>query len=319
MNWYCQLTNYLLDEDKIDPGDRSYHDLLQELEGRIVSLYKALLKFQMKSACSYQKNQAWVFLKNTINLDDWAGELQAAKDAETALDHDTKAYLDVSSNRALTGLVKQGQESQRILGDFHQTVKDYFLAQQKTERSDKEAQWLQDIYVVDPDAVREDIARRNDELLPAAYKWILDTPEYQGFTDWSDPDASRVLWVNGPTGTGKSMLMVGILNELSEQESSLAPGLSYFFFESGEDHQTRPIDALRSLVWMLLIQQPHLFPHILESCRNAKPGHFDNPRMFWGLAKAIQNMLSDKSLGRVYLGLDALDECDDGGPGIRDI
>lgn len=117
-----------------------------------------------------------MFLKNTINLDDWAGELQAAKDAEAALDHDTKAYLDVSSNRALTGLVKQGQESQKILGDFHQTVKDYFLAQQKTERSDKEAQWLQDIYVVDPDAVREDIARRNDELLPAAYKWILDTP-----------------------------------------------------------------------------------------------------------------------------------------------
>lgn len=30
-------------------------------------------------------------------------------------------------------------------------------------------------------------------------------------------------------------------------------------------------------------------------------------------------MLSDKSLGRVYLALDALDECDDGGPGIRDI
>lgn len=30
-------------------------------------------------------------------------------------------------------------------------------------------------------------------------------------------------------------------------------------------------------------------------------------------------MLADKSLGRVYLALDALDECDDGGPGIRDI
>lgn len=319
MNWYCQLTNYLLDEDKIDPRGRSHRDLLQELEGRIVTLYKALLTFQMKSACSYQKNQAWVFLKNTINWDNWDGELQAAKDAELALDKDTKSYLDVNSNRALTGLVQQGQESQRILGDFHQTVKDYFLAQQRTERSKQETDVLQDIYVIDPDAVKEDIARRNDELLPAAYKWILNTSEYQGFTDWSDPDAARVLWVNGPTGTGKSMLMIGILNELAEQSSSLAPGLSYFFFESGEPHQTRPMDALRSLVWMLLIQQPNLFPHIFDSCRNAKPGHFDNPRMFWGLAKAFQNMLADKSLGRVYLALDALDECDDGGPGIRDI
>ena len=115
------------------------------------------------------------------------------------------------------------------------------------------------------------------------------------------------------------MLVIGILTEFSEQSSGLAPSLSYFFFESGQDRQTRPIDAIRSLIWMLLIQQPQLFPHVRSICRGTGPGHFDNPNAFWGLVKVFENMLADKNLGRTYLALDGLDECDDGGRGIRDI
>jgi len=73
MDWYCELVYHLLDGDKFDDRNHPYEGVINELENRIVALYKALLQFQMKSACSYQKNQAMGFLRNTINLNDWEG------------------------------------------------------------------------------------------------------------------------------------------------------------------------------------------------------------------------------------------------------
>ncbi|RYC56465.1 hypothetical protein CHU98_g9744 [Xylaria longipes] len=50
MDWYSALTEHLLDENKIvEPSE----PVLKELEMTIVTLYKALLLYQMKSACYY--------------------------------------------------------------------------------------------------------------------------------------------------------------------------------------------------------------------------------------------------------------------------
>lgn len=37
------------------------------------------------------------------------------------------------------------------------------------------------------------IQGKNDKLLPAAYKWIVDTLEYRGFANWSDLGSCQVL------------------------------------------------------------------------------------------------------------------------------
>ncbi|PIG80477.1 hypothetical protein AARAC_001624 [Aspergillus arachidicola] len=319
MNWYCSLTDHILNEEKVQPGDRSYQSVLDELEGRVVVLYKALLKFQMKSACSYNKNQAKVFLKNMINLDDWAGEREAVEAAEKAVEDDTKTFIDIESRDRLNDLVHQGQDLRDTLGDFHQTVKDYFAAQRNMERSKEERECLGQLSVVNPEDLKDGIEGRNDILLPATYEWIFETPEYKSFVNWSNPDACRVLWLNGPAGTGKSMLMIGILNELAKQPSNMVPSLSYFFFEAGRDHQKTPADAIRSLVWMLAIQQPQLVHYILDASQNSGSGYFNGADIYWALEKILIKMLNDDSLSPVYLGLDALDECDEGGPGVGTI
>lgn len=106
------------------------------------------------------------------------------------------------------------------------------------------------------------------------------------------------------------MLIIGIISELSQQSSKLAPSLAYFFFQALQQNMTSPTDALRSLVWMLLIQQPHLLSYIRETLRNTGADYFNNPNVFWPLAKMFKDMLADKDLSPVYLVLDALDECD---------
>ncbi|KAK3934043.1 hypothetical protein QBC46DRAFT_429380 [Diplogelasinospora grovesii] len=56
MDWYCALTEHLLDKNNITASN-NFQAILHQLEGRVVELYKALLMYQMKSVCSYYRNQ----------------------------------------------------------------------------------------------------------------------------------------------------------------------------------------------------------------------------------------------------------------------
>lgn len=127
-----------------------------------------------------------------------------------------------------------------------------------------------------------------------------------------------VLWLNGPAGTGKTMLVIGIISEISKQPPNLAPGISYFFFLAKEENMDKATGALRSLIWLLLIQQPQLLSHLRDIHKTAGAGFFNNPNAFWPLAQAFKAMLADDRLLSAYLAFDALDECDEEEAGMQD-
>jgi N-terminal domain of NWD NACHT-NTPase len=85
MDWYCSLTELLLNKDNIVAGSESLEAVLQQLEKTVVALYKALLLYQMKSVCSYYRNQGLVILCSLANLDDWDDDLKSVTDVEVAL------------------------------------------------------------------------------------------------------------------------------------------------------------------------------------------------------------------------------------------
>ena len=68
MDWYWKLSSLLLTENRVDAG--SSVALRNELEKRIVDLYKALLSYQVKSVCSYYRKQYLVFFHDMVMLDD---------------------------------------------------------------------------------------------------------------------------------------------------------------------------------------------------------------------------------------------------------
>ncbi|RYP20807.1 hypothetical protein DL767_009392 [Monosporascus sp. MG133] len=107
-----------------------------------------------------------------------------------------------------------------------------FIALQTTMRTDDENMaCLRALYVVNP---QDDMARiegNKDKLLYDAYEWILRTAKYAAFRTWDDSDlpSCRLLWIKRHAGTGKTMLLIGIIRELSKQLAAFAPSLSYFF------------------------------------------------------------------------------------------
>ena len=114
---------------------------------------------------------------------------------------------------------------------------------------------------------------------------------------------------------GKTMLLSGIIHKLSDQPAKLASTLSYFFCQSQGRTEKRLNTAtatLRSLIWMLLLQQPNLIEHLLSKYETSGASLFSGENSFRALAGAIKSMLEDPQLSPVYFVVDALDECDEG-------
>ena len=108
------------------------------------------------------------------------------------------------------------------------------------------------------------------------------------------------------------MLLIGIIRGLSRQLelNSHLPHLSYFYIQGTDSKLNTATAVLRSLIWMTLLQNPSLISHLEKEYDPTGPRYFET-NIFQALSKVFDNMLVDPSLSRVYLIVDALDECVD--------
>jgi len=115
------------------------------------------------------------------------------------------------------------------------------------------------------------------------------------------------------------MLLIGIIRELSNQPFVLAPNLCYFFCQGTDTTLNNATATLRSLIWLLLVQQPHLISHLRKKYKDSGPDLFKDRNAFYALSEAFQSMLKDPRLSPVYFAVDALDECDQTKLGLEEL
>ncbi|KAH8644022.1 Vegetative incompatibility protein [Alternaria alternata] len=155
---------------------------------------------------------------------------------------------------------------------------------------------------------RDDKKRIEDTkggLLADSYRWVLDNPAFQ---QWQQDPHSRLLWVKGDPGKGKTMLLCGIINELqsSMPQSAL---LSYFFCQATDARINSATAVLRGLLHMLVTQQPSLASHVRKKHDHAGKALFEDANAWVVLAEIFEAVLQDPSLRMTYIIVDALDEC----------
>ncbi|PVH70494.1 hypothetical protein DL98DRAFT_564143 [Cadophora sp. DSE1049] len=124
---------------------------------------------------------------------------------------------------------------------------------------------------------------------------------------------ARLLWIKGDPGKGKTMLISGILDEMSpstklrdKQASTL---LSYFFCQATDDRINNASAVLRGLIYLLIDQQPLLISHVRKKYDHAGNALFKDPNAWITLSEIFTSILQDPSLKITYLIIDALDEC----------
>jgi hypothetical protein len=163
---------------------------------------------------------------------------------------------------------------------------------------------LADLCVTDPRDDKRRIEDAKGGLLPAAYCWVLNHPD---FRRWQDDAGCRLLWIKGDPGKGKTMLMCGIIDELEALPASNR--LVYFFCQATDARLNNATNVLRSLIHMLVQQDSSLAKHIPNDWQNTGAKLFEGPNVWYTLSRIFDAILQDPGLQSVYFFIDALDEC----------
>ncbi|KAL5361432.1 WD40-repeat-containing domain protein [Aspergillus floccosus] len=164
--------------------------------------------------------------------------------------------------------------------------------------------------VTDPRDVKITIHQTRGAALKESYGWILYHPQYQ---HWRNNNDSQVLWIKGDPGKGKTMLLCGIINELAPttklEDPLVKTFLSFFFCQATEPKLSNAHAVLRGLIYMLVDTQPSFLSHVRKKFKDTGEPRFGNAEAWAALCNIFLDILRDSSLDKIYIVVDALDEC----------
>ncbi|KAK4205918.1 putative HET containing-domain vegetative incompatibility protein, partial [Rhypophila decipiens] len=171
----------------------------------------------------------------------------------------------------------------------------------------------------DPTIDKLRIERTKGGLYKASSSWILSHPSYQR---WRNGE-TKLLWIKGGAGKGKTMLLITITEQLGSQTRLDHPvgnsSLSFFFCQNSDNRLNNAVAVLKGLIYLLLVQEASLVSYLKTDCDRMGMGIFNainNTNAFDALSNVFRQMIQHPRSETVYLAVDALDECEDGLPGI---
>jgi hypothetical protein len=161
---------------------------------------------------------------------------------------------------------------------------------------------VRDIRSTDPHDDKTRIEETKGGLLAGSYRWVLNNATFQ---QWQKDQHSRLLWVKGDAGKGKTMLLCGIIDELKKSTNYLS-----FFFCQGTDSRLNSATAvLRGLISLLVKQQPRLTSHMRKRYDGAGASLFQDANAWVALSEIFTSIVQDEWFEARCLVVDALDEC----------
>lgn len=177
----------------------------------------------------------------------------------------------------------------------------------------------------------------NEDTWPKLLKSIEQSKTSANFSNatfdaWRRNSSPRVICIQGEDGMGKTTMMIALIEYLQDEvltkfkigqviisqlgrEKAKPNLLSYFFCQRHDARRNNVVDVLKSLISQLLSQCRKLKLPVVVSPRIIPQG----PNAFYILRTILGEILQHKSLNKVYLLVDALDECEFGLPQLLDI
>jgi hypothetical protein len=175
------------------------------------------------------------------------------------------------------------------------------------DEADKES--IRALRSTDPRLDKSRIEDTKDALLEGSCSWIF---EDRAFLEWWNGDDCPILWIHGDPGKGKTMIMIALIQEVTERlKSGNREGiLAYFFCQNTIQELNTTTGVLRGLIFMLICHQETLISHLRKRYDEAGDSLLQGSNSIHALLDLLFEILLDPNLPEVYLMIDALDECD---------
>ncbi|KAL7932037.1 hypothetical protein V8C35DRAFT_308322 [Trichoderma chlorosporum] len=162
------------------------------------------------------------------------------------------------------------------------------------------------LFITNPEDDKQRIEETKGGLLLDAYIWITRSQEY---IQWLEDPETRLLWIKGDPGKGKTMLLCGIINEL--KPTKFGRQMHYFLCQATDVRLNNAAAILRGLMHMMVSQQPSLISYIRHEYDKSGKSTFVGSNSWIVLSRIFEKMLrDDNSLKERVFIIDALDECE---------
>jgi hypothetical protein len=300
MRYYVEMESLLLPED-MKPGLRN--DLME----RVVDLYTLIIDFQVQSVIRFYRSRTKSYFRGVVNYDSWNDKLDHLKNVEAKVEEKFEKALSTTGMQQLKKLAGDAKRSRRALNDILDNIQELVKISRSQkdvlERTEQRLSNAEDrrcrdtLKATDPSLDKARIEEDKGGLLRDSFYWVLDNADFQ---KWRDARCGQLLWIKGDPGKGKTMLLCGIIDELSKKANDT--NISFFFCQAANSRINNATAVLRGLIYMLVQQQPLLITHIRD-------GSFEGENAWFALLRAFTEILEDPHLQRTYLIIDALDEC----------
>lgn len=308
MRYFAAMESLLLPQD-------TKPDLKDDFTKRLINLYKLIIDFQIQSVIRFYRTQTKNFFRGAINYDGWDQKLQYIKDTDAALVSRFETTMSASRLQGLRDLAGRAEESRIALNNLLTKVQEHIevsrqqlsvlqkINQHITDPQDHAC--LQGLRITDPHDDKSRIEQAKGGLLTGSYYWVLDNDD---FRQWRNNQDNRLLWIKGDPGKGKTMLLCGIIDELTKSIPNTTI-VSFFFCQATDARLNNATAVLRGLIFLLVNHQPSLISHVRQRYDQAGKQLFEDANAWEALSKIFASILKDPDLQSTYLVIDALDEC----------
>ncbi|KAK2470174.1 hypothetical protein H9L39_18322 [Fusarium oxysporum f. sp. albedinis] len=158
-------------------------------------------------------------------------------------------------------------------------------------------------------AVKNRLKESKDRLVHQSIQWILEDAQYK---EWENGDEVGLLWIKGGAGKGKTMLSIGLIEQLARaaQEEDDSTVVIYSFCQNA-DYELNTLEAiLKGLILQLANQQPELKESLRRRWDTIQEAFTEDVTSWRSLWNILFEMLARCKSSRVYMVVDALDECE---------
>ncbi|KAL8747538.1 MAG: hypothetical protein Q9184_007585, partial [Pyrenodesmia sp. 2 TL-2023] len=150
----------------------------------------------------------------------------------------------------------------------------------------------------------EDYEYFQSRWMQGSCEWILLRTQYQAWLA-GDSGLSRILWLHGVPGCGKSVLSAFLLGQLRDMGHSC----QYFFFRFGDKAKRSVNLMLRSIAYQIAAEIPELRFQLEKLADDAVRLEKAESRIIWQKV-FISRLFTLRIRQPLYWILDALDECE---------
>jgi ankyrin repeat protein len=135
--------------------------------------------------------------------------------------------------------------------------------------------------------------------------WVLSDPAYMA---WVRAEETRLLWVTGEPGCGKTVLSAYLSDHLRLNHSTASKPQVFFFFCDDKIKSQRDANAiLRGILYQILQQHRKLIRHVKSRFELDGPSLANSFPALWEL---FLKVAADSTTGTVGIIVDAIDECE---------